>query len=70
MVALPAARLRLLPSLFLSRYVSMLQLQWPYDEWLARAAGPDIEQLPAWRPAMYSANRLNKLSHPEDYRDR
>lgn len=53
------------------RYSHMMdELQWPYDEWLARAAGPDVELLPAWRPAMYSANRLNKLSHPEDYRDR
>mgnify|MGYP001807249830 CR=1 FL=1 len=47
-----------------------LQLQWPYDDWLAQAAGVDVQQLPTWRPAMYAANRQNKLSHPEDYRDR
>lgn len=44
--------------------------QWSYNDWLAEAAGADVAKLPAWRPAMYAANRQNKLSHPEDYRDR
>jgi hypothetical protein len=44
--------------------------QWLYNDWLADTAGPDVPKLPAWRPAMYAANHQNKLSHPEDYRDR
>jgi hypothetical protein len=44
-----------------------LQLQWPYNDWLACAAG--VEPLPAWRAEMYAANRVNKQLHADGYRD-
>lgn len=50
---------------------SRLQLQWPYDDWLAQAAGADVPLLVEnWRPDVYAAARVNRSSHPEDYRDR
>lgn len=54
------------------RYCHMLDaLQWPYDDWLVQAAGADVPPLSeTWRPAMYGASRVNRSSHPEDYRDR
>lgn len=52
-------------------FISRLQLQWPYDDWLAQAAGADVPLLvDNWRPKLYAAARVNRLSHPEDYRDR
>lgn len=53
------------------RYAHMLSDdQWEYNDWLAEAAGPDVQPLSAWRPAMYKTAGINKRTHPDDYRDR
>ncbi|KAK9838566.1 hypothetical protein WJX81_007654 [Elliptochloris bilobata] len=43
--------------------------QWAYNDWLAAAAGPDVELLPAWRSEMYDLTGEGKRTAPDSYRD-
>ena len=52
-----------------SRYTHRLgEQQWPYQEWLAQASGPDVLRLPAWRITMHHVSAMNIGANPEGFR--
>ena len=48
---------------------SLGDAQWAYNDWLASAAGPDVDPLPAWREQMYNITGECKRAAQDGYRD-
>jgi hypothetical protein len=53
------------------RHVHRLgEAQWEYNDWLAEQCGPDVEQTPDWRIALWRHTRAMKANYaPDTYRN-